>query len=165
MKIVGCGWILSGMSSKSDNFLWTAPRLQTVGPCARFGRWFWKLVELGKVYCIVCWTELCYANRGAFFFHETCQFWSAPTETLSRVFRFYLAFSGMMPAYSCNIICWTHPLHLRLFTGQLMAVLISATWWPTTAHMSVLRQSSLLLKLYCYRICKHSSFKSFFHNW
>ena len=30
MKIVGRGWILSGISSKSENFLRTAPRLQAV---------------------------------------------------------------------------------------------------------------------------------------
>ena len=39
----------------------------TVGPRARFGRWFQKLVEPGKAYCIVCQTELCYAFRGAIF--------------------------------------------------------------------------------------------------
>ena len=89
----------------------------TMGPRARFGRWFRKLVEPGKAYYIVCRTELCCADRGAVFFYETCQFWSAPTETLSQVFRFYLALSGMMPAYPCNhmldssvapkIIYWT----------------------------------------------------------
>ena len=30
MKIVGRGWILSGISSKLENFHWTAPRLQAV---------------------------------------------------------------------------------------------------------------------------------------
>ena len=40
----------------------------TVGLLARFGRWFQKLVEPGKAYCIVCQTELCYAFRGAVFF-------------------------------------------------------------------------------------------------
>ena len=45
----------------------------TVGPHVRFGWWFRKLAEPGKRYCIVCQTELCYADRGAVFFHETCQ--------------------------------------------------------------------------------------------
>ena len=72
----------------------------TVGRRVRFGRWFRKLVEPGKAYCTVYRTEL-FGQRSCCF-HETCQFWSAPTETLSRVFRFYLALSGMMPAYSCN---------------------------------------------------------------
>ena len=40
----------------------------TVGPCVRFGRWFRKHVEPGKVYCVVCRTELCYANREAVVF-------------------------------------------------------------------------------------------------
>ena len=30
VKVVGCGWILSGISLKSENFLRTAPRLQAV---------------------------------------------------------------------------------------------------------------------------------------
>ena len=30
MKIVGHGWILSGISLKSESFLWTAPRLKAV---------------------------------------------------------------------------------------------------------------------------------------
>ena len=37
----------------------------TVGLLARFGRWFQKLVEPGKAYCIVCQTELCYSDIGA----------------------------------------------------------------------------------------------------
>ena len=40
----------------------------TVGPRVRFGRWFRKLVEPGKAYCIVYQTELCYADRGAVVF-------------------------------------------------------------------------------------------------
>ena len=134
-----------------------------MGPRARFGWWFRKFVEPGKAYCIVCRTELCYSDRGAVVFtrHANSE---AHQQKLRAVFRLYLALSGMMPAYSCNHICWTQLLHLRLFTGQLMAVLNSATWWPTTAHMSVLRQSSLVLKLYFYRICKHSTFKRLFHN-
>ena len=67
------------------------------------------------LHCLPNWAVL-FRQRSCCF-HETCQFWSAPTETLSRVFRFYLALSGMMPAYSCNhmldssvalkIIYWT----------------------------------------------------------
>ena len=75
----------------------------TVGPRVRCGRWLRKLVEPGKVYCIVYRTELCYADRGAVVFmsHANSDR-RAPTGTLSQVFRFYLALSGMMPAYSCN---------------------------------------------------------------
>ena len=40
----------------------------TVGPRVRFGRWFRKLVEPGKAYCIVYRTELCYSDRGAVVF-------------------------------------------------------------------------------------------------
>ena len=173
MKIVGRGWILSGISSKSENFLRTAPRLQAVD---LHRLWAHVLASGGSsenlcgtrqsvLHYLPNWAVLC--RQRSFCFHEPCQFWSAPTETLSRVFRFYLALSGMMPAYSCrpNHICWTHLLHQRLFTGQLMAVLNSATWWPTAALMSVLWQLSLVLKLYCYRICKHSTLKRLFHNW
>ena len=124
MKIVGHGWILSGISSKSREFSSDSAKAlgcrstPTVGPRARFGWWFRKFVEPGKAYCIVCRTELCYSDRGAVvFMRHANSDRSAPTETLSRVFRFYLALSGMMPAYSCNhmldssvaptIIYWT----------------------------------------------------------
>ena len=40
----------------------------TVGPHARFGQWFRKLVEPGKAYCAVHRTELCYSDRGAVVF-------------------------------------------------------------------------------------------------
>ena len=101
------------------------------------------------VHCLPNWAVLC-GQRGCCF-HETLQFWSAPIEISGQVFRFYLALSRMMHAYLCNHML-THLLHLRLFVGQLMAVLTSATRWPTAAHVSVLRQSSHVLKLCCYTV-------------
>ena len=146
MKIVGHGWILSGISSKSENFLRTAPRL--------------KAVDLHRLWAHVFpWggssENLCnQAKRTALFIElsiamrteELLFSWDMPilkrtNRSSSRAFRFYLALNGMMPAYSCNHICWTQLLHLRLFTGQLMAALTSATWWRMAAHMSVLWQS------------------------
>ena len=139
----------------------------TVGPRARFGRWFRELVEPGKAYLLRClpnWAVLCGQRRWSF--HETCQFWSKRT---NRNFETESSDSTSPWVEWCLlirvIICWTHLLHQRLFTGQLRAVLNSATWWPTTAHVSVFQQSSLVLKLYCYIICKHSTFKRLFHNW
>ena len=120
----------------------------TVGPLARFGQWFWKLVEPSKAYCIVCRTELCYADREAVVFMR-----HANSEAHQQTLRARFSDSTLPWVEWCLlirvIICWTHLLHWRLFTGRLMAVLNSATWWPTTAHMSVLRQSSLVLKLCC----------------
>ena len=136
----------------------------TVGPHARFGRWFGKLLEPGKAYCTVYQTELCYSDRGAVVFTR-----HANSEAHQQKLRAESSDSTLPWVEWCLlirvIICWTHLLHWRLFTGQLMSVLNSATWWPTTAHISVLRQSSLVLKLYFYRICKHSNFKRLFHNW
>ena len=132
----------------------------TVGPRARFGRWFRKLVEPGKAYFAVYQTELCYSDRGAVVFSRHAN---------SEVHHQTLRAESCLRVEWCLLIrvitCWTRLLHWRLLTGQLMAVLNSATWWPTTAHISVLRQSSLVLKLYFYRICKHSNFKRLFHNW
>ena len=136
----------------------------TVSPRARFGQWFWKLVEPGKAYCIVCWTELCYADREAVVFMR-----HANSEAHQQTLRARFSDSTLPWVEWCQrihvIIYWTHLLHLRLFTGQLVAVLTSATLWPTTAHMSVLRQSSLVLKLCCYSVSKHNTFKRLFHNW
>ena len=137
----------------------------SVDPCAHFGWWFQKLLERGKAYCIVCRSELCYADRRAVFFFTTHasseghqqKLWAESSDSTLPWVEWCLPIRV--------IICWTDLLHLRLFTGQLMAVLNSATCWPTTAHMSVLRQSSLVLKLYCCRICKHSTFKRRFHHW
>ena len=122
-NFVGRWWILSGISSKAENFLRTAPRLQAVDL-----HWLWAHVfasgggsenlqngtRQSILHCLPNWAVLC--RQRSCCFHETCQFWSAPTETLSRVFRFYLALSGM-PAHSCNhvldssvapkIIYWT----------------------------------------------------------
>ena len=56
------------------------------------------------LHCLPNWAVLC--GQRSYCFHEPYQFWSAPTESLSRVFRFYLALSGMMPAY------WCRPNHL-----------------------------------------------------
>ena len=39
-----------------------------LGPHVRFRRWFQKLVEPSKAFCIVFGTELCYADRGALVF-------------------------------------------------------------------------------------------------
>ena len=39
MKSVGCGWILTGISLKLENFLWTEPRLQVVDL-----HWLWAHV-------------------------------------------------------------------------------------------------------------------------
>ena len=122
MKIVVCGWILSRISSKSENFLWTAPRLQAVDL-----RWLWAHVLASGcgseilwnlAECIALFAEWAVlSGQRSCCFHETCQFWSTPTETSSRVFRFCRALSGMMPAYLCNhmldssfapkIIYWT----------------------------------------------------------
>ena len=123
MKIVGHGWILSGISSKSENFLRTAPRLQAVD---LHRLWAHVLASGGSsenlcgtrqsvLHYLPNWAVLC--GQRSCCFHETCQFWSAPTEILSQVFRFSLSLSGMMPAYPCNhmldssvapkIIYWT----------------------------------------------------------
>ena len=135
----------------------------TVGPHARFGGWFQKLVKPGKAFCTVYQTELCYSDRGAVVFTR-----HANSEAHQQTFRAESSGSTLPWVEWCLlihvIICWSHLLHRRLFTGQLRAVLNSATWWPTTAHMSVLQQSSLVLKLYFYRICKHSTFKRLFHK-
>ena len=135
----------------------------TVGPRARFGWWFQKLVEPGKACCIVYRTELCYSDRGAVVFTKHAssyahqqKFWAESSDSILPWLEWCLIIYV--------IICWTHLLHWRLFTVQLMAVLNSATWWSTTARMSVLRQWSLVLKLCFYRICKHSTFKRLFHN-
>ena len=153
-------WEFSSDSAKASGCRSTP----TAGPCARFGRWFRKLVEPGKVYFTVYRTELCYSDRGAIVFTR-----HANSEAHQQKLRAKSSDSTLPWVEWCLlirvIICWTHLLHRRLFTGQRMAVLNSATWWPTTAHMSVLRQSSLVLKLYFYRICKHSTFKRLFHNW
>ena len=133
----------------------------TAGPQARFGRWFQKLVEPGKAYCIVYRTELCYADRGAVVFTS-----HANSEAHQQKLRAESSDSTLPWVEWCQLIrvtiCWTHLLHLRLFTGQLMAVSNSATWWPTTAHMSVLQQSSLVLKLCRYSVSKHNTFKRLF---
>ena len=135
----------------------------TVGLCARFGRCFRKHVEPGKAYCTVYWTELCYSDRGAVVFTR-----HANSEAHQQKLRADTSDSTLPWVEWCLlirvIICWTDLLHWRLFTRQLMAVLNSATWWSTTARMSVLRQWSLVLKLCFYRICKHSTFKRLFHN-
>ena len=80
IKIVGCEWILYGISLKSENQLEIGEfssdsakasgcrSTPTVGPHARFGQWFRKLVEPGKAYCAVYQTELCYSDRGAVVF-------------------------------------------------------------------------------------------------
>ena len=97
MKLVGREWILSGISSKSENFLRTAARLQAVD---LHRQWAHVLAAGGgseNLHCLPNWAVLFSCC-----FLETCQFWSAPRDTSSRVFRFYLALSGMMPAYSCN---------------------------------------------------------------
>ena len=171
MKIVGRGWILSGISSKSENFLRTAPRLQAVD---LHRLWAHVLASGGSsenlcgtrqsvLHYLPNWAVLC--GQRSCCFHEPCQFWS---KRINR--NFEPSSDSTLPGVEwcrliCVITCWTHLLHLWLFTGQLMAILNSATWWSTTAHMSVLRQSSLVLKLYSYRICKHSTFKRLFHNW
>ena len=131
----------------------------TVGPRARFGWWFRKFVEPGKVYFTVYQTELCYSDRGAIVFtrHANSEahqqkLWADSSDSTLPWVEWCLLIRV--------IICWTHLLHRRLFTGQRLALLNSATWWPTTAHMS-----GLVLKLYFYRICKHITFKRLFHNW
>ena len=109
MKIVGRWWILSGISLKSENFLQTAPRLQAVDLHRLWAHVFASDSSsenlLNQAKHTVLFTELScgYADRGAVVFtsHANSD-QSAPLETLSRVFRFYLALSGMMPAYSCN---------------------------------------------------------------
>ena len=123
IKTVGRGWILSGISSKSENFLRTAPRL--------------KAVDLHRLWAHVfpwggssenLWNQ---AKRTALFIELSCALRTeellfsrampvlieAHQQKLRAVFRFYLAWSGMMPAYSCNhmldssvapkIIYWT----------------------------------------------------------
>ena len=115
---------------KIREFFLTAPRLQavcrstpTVGPCVCFGRWFRKLVEPGKVYCIVYGTELCYADRGAVVFTRHVN-----SEVRQQKLRAESSDSTLRSVEWCQlirvIICWTHLSHWRLFTGQLMAVLI-----------------------------------------
>ena len=122
IKIVGRGWILSGISLKSENFLWTAPRLQAVD----LHRLWADALALGggsenlwnQAKHTALFTKLsCAMQTEELLFSRDMPFWSTRTETLSRVFRFYLALSGMMPAYSCNhmldssvapkIIYWT----------------------------------------------------------
>ena len=170
MKMVGRGWILSGISAKIGEFSADSAEASgcrstpTVGPCVRFGRWFRKLVEPGKAYCIVYRTELCYSDRGAVVFtgHASSDR-SEPTETLSRVFRFYLALSGMMPAYSCN----------NMLDSSVAPTIIYWTAYGCIKFCNLVaynctRQSynsQVLFWNYCYRICKHSTFKRLFHNW
>ena len=112
------------------------------------------------LHCLPNWAVLC--GQRSCCFHETCQFWSAPAE----IFWAESSDSTLPWVEWCLLIhvimCWTQLVHLRLFTRQVMAVLTSATWWPTTAHMSVLWQSSLVLKLCCYNVSKHSTFKRLF---
>ena len=100
----------------------------------------------------------CYADRGAVFFTRHANSEVHQQKLWAESSNSTLPLGQLI----CVIICWTHLSHLRLFTGKLMAVLTSATWWPTTAHMSVLRQSSLMLKLCCYSVSKHSTFKRLF---
>ena len=81
IKIVGRRWILPGISSQSENFLWTAPRLL-------------KAVDLHWL-----WAHVLATGSGS---KNLCD-----NRNLSRVVRFYLALSGMMPAsYS-----WNHMLN------------------------------------------------------
>ena len=136
----------------------------TVGPRVHSGQWFWKLVEPGKAYCTVCRTELCCVDRKAVVFTR-----HANSEAHQQKLRAKSSDSILPLVEWCLlilvIICWTPLLHRRLFTGQLMAVSNSATWWPVTARMSILRQSSLVLKPYFYRICKRGTFKRLFLHW
>ena len=108
----------------------------TVGPRALFGQWFQKLVEPGKAYCAVYRTELCYSDRGAVVFTR-----HANSEAHQQKLQAESSDSTLPWVEWCLlirvIICWTHPLHQRLFTGQLMAVLSSATWGPTIAHVNL----------------------------
>ena len=85
MKIVGHGWILSGISSKFENFLQTAPRLQAVDL-----RWLWAHMFASgsgskslwnQAKCTALFAELAVlCGKRSCCFHETCQFWSAPTK-------------------------------------------------------------------------------------
>ena len=170
IKIVGHGWILSGISSKSVNFLRTVPWLQTVD----LHQLWAHVLALGSGSKNL-WNQ---AKHAALFTDLSCAMWTeellfftrhANSEAHQQKLRAESSDSTLPWVEWCLlirvIICWTHLLHQRLFTGQLMAVLNSATWWSTTAHLSVLRQSSLVLELCFYRICKHSTFKRLFHNW
>ena len=94
MKIVGRGWIFSGISSKLENFLWTAPRLQIYTNCRPTCSLQAVVPKTcgtrqSVLHCLPNWAVLC--GQRSCCFHETCQFWSMPTETSSRVFRFYVA--------------------------------------------------------------------------
>ena len=138
----------------------------TVGPRACFGRWVRKLVEPGKAYYIVCRTELCCADRGAVFFYETCQFWSAPTETLSRVFRFYLALSGMMPAYSCNHMLDSSVAPKIIYWTAYGCIKFCNLVAYSCTHVSLTTvKSSFETVLLHYSASKHSTFQRLFHNW
>ena len=114
------------------------------------------------LHCLLNWAVLC--GQRSCFIHETCQVWSAPTETSSLVFRFHLALSGMMPAYSCNY---------RMLDSFVAPKIIYWTAYGCIKFCNLVaynctRQSynsQVLFWNYCYRICKHSTFKRLFHNW
>ena len=144
----------------------TTPRLQAVDlrPCVRFGQWFRKLMEPGKAYWIVCRTELCCANGEAVVFtrhanseaHQQKLWAESSNTTLPWVEWCLLLIHGT--------ICWTDLLHLKIIYWTFYAALTSSTWWPRTAYMSVLQQSSLVFKLSCYSVSKNSTFKRLFHK-
>ena len=104
MKIVGHGWILSGISSRVENFLRTGPRLQAVD-LHRLWAFVFALGDSSEN----LWNQ---TKRTALFSELSC---TMQTEELlfsqavlilkriNRNFRWYLALSGMMPAYSCTL--------------------------------------------------------------
>ena len=78
----------------------------TVGPRVRCR----KLVEPGKAYCIVCWTERCYADRGAVVFTR-----HANSEAHQQKLQAKSSDAALPWVEWCQLICvisWTHLLHL-----------------------------------------------------
>ena len=108
MKIVGHGWIFSGISLKSENFFRTMPRLQAVDLHRSWAHMFalgggsknlWNRAKHSALFSeLSCamQTEELLSSRDMPILKCTSR------NFLSRVFRFYLALSGVMPAYSCN---------------------------------------------------------------
>ena len=102
-QIVGRGWILSGISSKSENFLQAAPRLQPVDLHRLWADVFasgggsknvWNQVNrtalFAELSCAVQTEELLFSRDKSVL--------KLTNRTSSQVCRFHFALTGMMPA-------------------------------------------------------------------